>query len=74
VTPVAAATAGAHAEGHLLVIAYHPGPSPQPLPAGKLGAAARSGLLFYLPYAAGVLVLGGLFLFYWLRRPSRRRR
>ena len=68
------ATSGAHIEGHLLVVAAHPASSPAPLPAGKLGAAAASGLLAYLPYTVGVLVLGGLFLFYWLRRPNRRRR
>lgn len=68
------ATTGAHIEGHLLVVANHPASSPAPLPAGKLGAAARGGLLAYLPYAVGVLVLGGLFALYWFRRPTRRRR
>jgi hypothetical protein len=65
---VGQATTAAHIEGHLLAVADHPSPSPKPLPAGNLGAAARGGLFVYLPYAAGILVLGGLFALYWFRR------
>jgi hypothetical protein len=74
VRPVGQAAPGAHIEGHLLAVADHPSPSPPALPPGKLGSASRSGLQVYLPYAVGLLALGGLFGLYWLRRPSRSRR
>jgi hypothetical protein len=66
-------TTAAHIEGHLLLVADNPGPSPRPLPQGKLGAASRGGLYVYLPYALGIIVLGALYLRY-RRQQSRRRR
>jgi hypothetical protein len=66
------ATAGAHVEGHLLIVADVPGPSPRPLPAGRLGAASRGGLATYLPYAVGLVVAAALYLLYSRRRrPAR---
>jgi hypothetical protein len=62
------ATAAAHAEGHLLVVANQPGASPPPLAEGKLGAASGGGNLAYVPYAAGLVLLAGLYLLYSRRR------
>jgi hypothetical protein len=68
------ATAAAHPEGHLLVVADNAAPTPQPLPPGKLGAASRGGLLTNLLYAIGVVALAALFLLYRQRRLRSRRR
>jgi hypothetical protein len=68
------ATAAAHPEGHLLLVADNAAPTPQPLPPGKLGAAGRGGLLTNLPYAIGVIALAALFLLYRQRRLRSRRR
>jgi hypothetical protein len=65
------ASAAAHVEGHLLLVADHPGPSPRPLPQGKLGAAGRGGISTYLPYAIGLLGIAALYLY--TRRRRRRR-
>jgi hypothetical protein len=62
------ATAAAHGEGHLLLVAENPGPSPKPLPPGKLGAASRGGLFTYLPYAVGLLAVAVLYIFTRRRR------
>jgi len=67
------ATAGAHVEGHLLLVADVPGPRPRPLPAGKLGVASRGGLATYLPYAVGLVVAAALYLYSRRRRPARPR-
>jgi hypothetical protein len=62
------ATTGAHPEGHLLLVADRAGPTPRPLPPGKLGAASRGGLFTYLPYAVGLVVAAALYLVYSRRR------
>jgi hypothetical protein len=62
------ATAAAHPEGHLLLVAESAGPTPRPLPPGKLGAASRGGLFTYLPYAVGLIVAAALYLLYSRRR------
>jgi hypothetical protein len=64
------ATDAAHVEGHLLIVAAHPAPTPRPLPAGHLGVAGAGGLAFFLPYAVGVVLLAALYLLY--RRQARR--
>jgi hypothetical protein len=61
----------AHVEGHLVMVAARPSPSPRPLPAGQIGSAGRGGPYVLLPYAVGVVILGALFLVY--RRQTRRR-
>ncbi|GAC1655904.1 MAG: hypothetical protein NVS9B1_10070 [Candidatus Dormibacteraceae bacterium] len=66
------ASAAAHVEGHLLLVASNPGPSPSPLPPGRLGGAGNRGPLGYLPFAAVIVVLGGLTLLYYRRRGGRR--
>jgi hypothetical protein len=67
------ATNAAHIEGHLLLVATKPAAAPKPLPQGKLGAAGRAGLFTYLPYGVGLVILLGLYLYFWRRRPSRSR-
>ncbi|HEY8681224.1 MAG TPA: hypothetical protein VIN01_09250 [Candidatus Dormibacteraeota bacterium] len=67
------ATAAAHGEGHLLVVANQPGAPPPPMAEGKLGAASGSGNLAYLPYGAAIVVLAGLYLLYSRRRRRRSR-
>jgi hypothetical protein len=71
VNPVVGATPGVQAEGHLILVAVVPGPSPPALPEAVLGAAGRGGLSVYLPYAVGIAILTPLFLLY--RRRQRRR-
>ena len=58
-------------EGNLVLTADVPGPEPSPLPPGKIGAVEQSGPVSILPYALGILVLGGLGFLYW--RQVRRR-
>jgi hypothetical protein len=70
VGPVARAN-GSPVDGHLLLVADHPGPTPLPLPPGRLGVAAQGGLAFLLPYAVGVVILAALYLLD--RRQTRRR-
>ncbi|MDQ6917897.1 MAG: hypothetical protein M3Z98_00930 [Candidatus Dormibacteraeota bacterium] len=65
------ATAGAHGEGHLLLVADNPTPSPQRLPQGKLGAAREAGLLSYLPFVAGLVLVTAILLYLGRRRRSR---
>jgi hypothetical protein len=67
------ATAAAHPEGHLLVVANRPGAPPPQLAEGKLGAASASANLTYLPYAAGIVLLAGVYLLYSRRRRRRSR-
>jgi hypothetical protein len=67
------ATAAAHVEGHLLVVADHPAAAPRPLPEGKLGTASRGGIFTYLPYGVGLVVAAALYLFSRRRRRSRTR-
>ncbi len=78
VAPVAEGPAPAHGEGHLLLVADHPGPPPPDLPvASGLGSAARplpgtpatylaAGLSF-AAVVAGLILLGLL----WMRRRRR---
>ena len=68
---IAQALAAAHVEGHLVLIATHPGPTAPPLPAGRIGSAGQGGAPFFLAYAVGIVVLAALYLLY--RRQSRRR-
>ena len=65
------ASAGAHPEGHLLLVADHPGPVPRQLPEGKLGSVAGRGPLTYLPYGVGLVVVAAVYLYTRRRRPSR---
>jgi hypothetical protein len=67
------ATAAAHPEGHLLLIADNAGPTSRPLPPGKLGAASRGGLFTYLPYGVGLAVFAALYLTYSRRRRRARK-
>jgi len=67
------ATAAAHIEGHLLLVADHPTPAPRPLPEGKLGTAGRGGLFTYLPYGVGLVAAAALYLYSRRRRRSRTR-
>jgi len=62
------ASGAAHVEGHLVLLATHPGASPRPLPAARLGGA---GGIQFLPYAVGVVIIAALYLLY--RRQTRRR-
>ncbi len=62
----------AHIEGHLLLVAHHPGTTQRPLPEGRLGAAGRGGVFLFLPYAVGIVVLAGLYLLYRRRSPRPR--
>jgi len=68
------ASPAAHIEGHLLLVADNPGPSPRPLPPGKLGAAGRGAIFTYLPYAVGLVVAAALYLLYSRRRRPPRTR
>jgi hypothetical protein len=68
------ATAAAHPEGHLLLVATNPGPTPRPLPEGKFGAASRGVLFTSLPYAVGLVVAAALYLLYSRRRRPPRTR
>lgn len=65
------ASDAAHVEGHLVLVATHPGPTAPPLPAGRIGTAGQGGVPFFLAYAVGIVVLAALYLLY--RRQSRRR-
>jgi hypothetical protein len=68
---VGTASALAHVEGHLVLVADHPAATPRPLPAGRIGAASRGGGYVFVPYAVGVVILAALYLVY--RRQTRRR-
>jgi hypothetical protein len=60
-----------HVEGHLILVADHPGSGPRPLPAAQIGAAGRGGAYTLLPYAVGIVIAAALYLVY--RRRTRRR-
>ena len=68
VVHIGQATAPAHPEGHLLLVADNTAPTPPPLAPGRLGAASRGGLLSYLPYLLGVVGLAALYILFSRRR------
>ncbi|HVC99821.1 MAG TPA: hypothetical protein VNG93_01575 [Candidatus Dormibacteraeota bacterium] len=65
------AAALSHVEGHLVLVANHPGPVPKPLPAGQVGSAGQSGPLFVLAYAVGIVIVAALYLLYRRQRAGR---
>jgi hypothetical protein len=73
VTEVAQGPATAHGEGHVLLVADHPGPGATTLsPAANLGAAARDQALIIRAGLAALAAAGLLLLVIVLRRNRRR--